>query len=53
MTLTWAATFQRTGDIPIRFSISYLLHESEASLKVAAYISHEDQEDVMRPHGLV
>jgi hypothetical protein len=52
-TVTWAATFQRTGDTPIRFSISYLLRESEASLKVAAYISHEDQEDAMRAHGLV
>jgi len=53
VTVTWAATFQRTGDTPIRFSISYLLRESEASLKVAAYISHEDQEDAMRAHGLL
>ncbi len=51
--VTWAATFQRTGDTPIRFSISYLLRESEASFKVAAYISHEDQEDVMRANGLL
>ena len=53
VTVTWAATFQRTGDMPIRFSISYLLRESEASLKVAAYISHEDQEEAMRANGLL
>jgi hypothetical protein len=53
VTVRWAATFQRTGDAPIRFSISYLLRESEASLKVAAYVSHEDQEDVMRANGLL
>jgi hypothetical protein len=53
VTVAWAATFQRSGDTPIRFTISYLLRESEASLKVAAYISHEDQEDLMRANGLL
>jgi hypothetical protein len=52
VTVAWAATFVRTGDTPIRFSISYLLCESEASRKIAAYISHEDEEEVMRAHGL-
>jgi hypothetical protein len=51
--VTWAATFQRTGQTPIRFDISYLLRESEASFKVAAYIAHEDQEEVMRANGLL
>jgi hypothetical protein len=49
----WAATFQRTGDTPIRFRISYLLRQSGEDWKVAAYISHEDQEDAMRAHGLL
>lgn len=49
----WAATFQRTGTAPIRFSISYLLRESGEDWKVAAYISHEDQEDAMRAQGLL
>jgi hypothetical protein len=51
VTVKWAATFRRTGETPIQFSISYLLRES-GSLKVAAYISHEDQEEVMRAKGL-
>ena len=53
VTVTWAATFQRTGTSPIRFTISYLLREAESQLKVAAYISHEDQEEAMRAHGLL
>jgi hypothetical protein len=53
VTVTWAATFQRTGDVPIRFAISYLLRESEAGRKIAAYVSHEDQEDAMRAQGLL
>lgn len=52
-TVTWGAAFQRTGPIPIRFKISYLLRESEAHPKVAANISHEDQEEVMRARGLL
>lgn len=49
----WAAIFRRTGDTPIRFTISYLLRESGETLKIAAYISHEDQEEAMRAHGLL
>lgn len=52
-TVTWAAAFERTGSVPVRFKISYLLRETEPHLKVAAYVSHEDQEDVMRAHGLL
>lgn len=53
VTVTWAATFQRTGATPIRFTISYLLRETESHPKVAAYISHDDQEEMMRAHGLL
>lgn len=53
VTVTWAATFRRTGDTPIPFSISYLLRASDEGLKVAVYVSHEDQEDAMRAHGLL
>jgi hypothetical protein len=53
VTVEWAATFARMADAPIRFRISYLLRRAEESLKVAAYISHEDQEDAMRARGLL
>lgn len=48
----WAATFERTGQTALPFSISYILRQSEDGWKVAGYISHEDQEDAMRAHGL-
>ena len=51
--VAWAATFERTGATAIRFTISYLLRKAESQLKVAAYISHEDQEEAMRAHGLL
>lgn len=49
----WETTFTKTADTIIRFTISYLLRETGAGLKIAAYISPEDQEDVMRTHGLI
>lgn len=52
-TVSWAATFDRTGAAPIRFKISYLLHDVASRPRIAAYISHDDQEDVMRAHGLL
>lgn len=52
VTVGWAATFRKTGDEAIRFAISYILHQSDGALKIAAYISHEDQADAMRARGL-
>ena len=52
-TVTWAATFAKTGDTAIRFQISYLLRDTGTQLKVAAYISHEDQQESMLAHGLL
>ena len=49
----WAARFDRTGAMPIRFVISYLLRETPDGPKIAAYVSHEDQEETMRAHGLL
>ncbi|MBL0940369.1 MAG: hypothetical protein IBJ03_15850 [Gemmatimonadaceae bacterium] len=53
VTVEWAATFERTGDDPIQFSISYLLRDADGTLKIAAYISHEDQEEAMQANGLL
>jgi hypothetical protein len=49
----WAARFQKSGNSPVRFTISYLLRETESGYKIVAYVSHEDQEEAMRAHGLL
>jgi hypothetical protein len=51
-TVEWAATF-RQRDEPIRFRISYLLRLTESRPRIAAYISHEDQQEAMQAHGLL
>jgi len=52
-TVTWGAQFERSGDRSIEFDISYLLEETRDSWRVLAYISHNDQTEEMRKHGLL
>jgi hypothetical protein len=52
-TVRWGARFRATGDELIEFEISYVLRLVDGSYNVAAYISHEDQEAVMKDHGLL
>lgn len=48
----WSATY-RAAPAPIRFTISYLLRLTEGGPMVVAYVSHDDQDAVMREHGLL
>jgi hypothetical protein len=50
--VTWGATFERLRDRTIPFTISYVLRVTDGGFKVIAYVSHEDQEEAMRRHGL-
>jgi hypothetical protein len=52
-TVEWGARFEKTGDERICFEISYLLRFSEAKPLILAYISHEDQQDVMKARGII
>jgi hypothetical protein len=51
--VTWGARFQKTGDELIRFAITYIIRHTDQGPKLIAYISHEDQEEAMRAHGLL
>ena len=52
-TVEWEAVFERTGATPIPFRISYVLRQMPDGMKIAAYISHVDQEETMRANGLL
>ena len=52
-TVEWGARFQKTGDELIRFKISYMLRFSEGNPLILAYVSHEDQEELMHARGLI
>jgi hypothetical protein len=52
-TVHWSAKFEKTGDEPVRFEITYLLERTEPGWKVLAYVSHKDQQEEMRRFGLL
>jgi hypothetical protein len=52
-TVEWAATFTKTGDEQIRFKISYLLRLTEQGPLILAYVTHEDEQELMEAKGLV
>lgn len=52
-TVTWAATYKKTGDQPITFDISYCISFVEDTPRIILFISHEDQESVMKEKGLL
>jgi hypothetical protein len=52
-TVEWGAKYKKTGEELIRFEITYLLQLFENQPKIIAYISHEDQQTVMKERGII
>lgn len=52
-TVQWAATFKKTGDEQITFEVTYILYHPKDSPKIVMYISHEDQEELMKSKKLM
>jgi hypothetical protein len=52
-TVRWGARYAMTGDELLEFEITYLLERKDSDYVVLGYISHADQEEAMRAHGLV
>jgi len=48
----WGAEYEKTGDALIHFEITYLLQFFQNQIQILAYISHEDQEKVMKERGI-
>jgi hypothetical protein len=49
----WGARFQKTGDELITFEDTYLVHRDGPALKIILFISHADEQAVMREKGLI
>jgi hypothetical protein len=52
-TVTWGSQFAKTGNRIIEFDLHYLLEKFESGLKIIMYISDEDQEQLMKAHGIL
>lgn len=51
--IEWGASFRKTGQELIRFTISYFVYLSDEQPKIVMYIAHEDQTDLMKEKGLL
>jgi len=49
----WGVTFKKTGDKPIEFDISYIVHKAPNAPEIILAISHEDEEKAMKDLGLL
>lgn len=49
----WGMMFEKTGDRLIEFDISYLVQQTGDDPKIILFISHEDEEEVMKKLGLI
>lgn len=53
VTVHWGVTYSKTADELIQFDVSYLVQEQGEELKIILFISHEDEEEVIKKLGLV
>lgn len=51
--VTWNAVFQKLPGTPISFEISYIVQQTGDKPEIVMYISHNDQETVMKAKGLI
>ncbi len=49
----WAVTFDKNGDKPIEFDVSYILYTAPPEPKIMMSISHEDEQEAMAKLGVL
>ncbi|MGH7799723.1 MAG: hypothetical protein ACREOW_03715 [Thermodesulfobacteriota bacterium] len=52
MHVHWGATFEKTGDKPIEFEVTYILQSTGDEPKIIVSIAHQDEEKAMKEIGL-
>jgi hypothetical protein len=50
----WACTFEKTGDEPIEFDVTYFLQKTDpARPRIIMFVAHQDEEKAMQELGLI
>jgi hypothetical protein len=52
VTVHWGVTFQKTGDEPVEFDVSYIVSETGSEPKIILFVAHQDEEEAMKKLGL-
>ncbi len=51
VTVHWGVTFEKTGDELNEFDVTYIIQETEAEPKIILFITHQDEEEMMKKLG--
>jgi hypothetical protein len=51
VTIHWGVTFEKTGDKPIEFDVSYIVQNIDGNPKILLFITHQDEELAMQELG--
>ncbi|MPR36253.1 DUF4440 domain-containing protein [Salmonirosea aquatica] len=49
----WGVTFEKTGDEPVEFDISYIVQDTGGEPKIIMFITHTDEQEKMEELGLL
>lgn len=49
----WGAVYSKNIDETIEFEITYILYHVNDELKIIMYVSHENEEDVLKEKGII
>jgi hypothetical protein len=53
VTVHWGVTFEKTGDKPVEFDVSYFVQKTGDAPKIIMFIAHEDEDEAMKKLGLM
>lgn len=49
----WVVRFEKTGDTPIEFDMSYIVHTALPQPEIILALAHEDEAEAMKKLGLI
>ena len=53
VTVHWGVTFQKLGDKPVEFDVSYFLQNTSPKPQIIMFIAHQDEQEAMKELGLL
>jgi len=53
VTVHWGVTFEKTGDNPVEFDVTYIIQENQGQPKIILFITHQDEQEAMRKLGVL
>lgn len=53
VTVHCGVTFEKTGDDPVEFDVTYIIQENQGQPKIILFITHQDEQEAMQKLGVM